>query len=81
MLTGNCSKTRAARSLPPACDSLRHLDPDDIYLLGTVAEGSCGQDALTHWSNPNVGLTGFYWQILVRKYKVTVSCLTYFCFT
>jgi hypothetical protein len=44
---------------PEACNTLRQLDPDEVYLIGTLTEGSCGQDALTHWSNPNLALTGF----------------------
>lgn len=34
-------------------------DPDQVYILGTLAEGSCGADAFAHWSNPNSGATGF----------------------
>lgn len=47
------------RALPEACNTLRQLDPGEVYLLGTVQEGSCGFDALAHWSNPDVALTGF----------------------
>jgi hypothetical protein len=44
---------------PEACSTLSALDPSEVYLIGTVAEGSCGQDVLAHWSNPNVAVSGF----------------------
>jgi hypothetical protein len=44
---------------PEVCNTLRQLDPDEVYLIGTLTEGSCGADALTHWANPNLALTGF----------------------
>lgn len=35
------------------------LDPNEVYILGTVSEGLCGRDILTHWSQPNSGAVGF----------------------
>jgi hypothetical protein len=35
------------------------LNPGDVYLDGTLQEGVCGADALTHWSDPNSACTGF----------------------
>jgi len=35
------------------------LDPSEVYLAGTLSEGACYLDALTHWSTPNVASTGF----------------------
>jgi hypothetical protein len=35
------------------------LDPDDIYLAGTLQEGACYRDALANWACPNSAVTGF----------------------
>jgi hypothetical protein len=35
------------------------LNPGDVYLDGTLQEGACYLDALTHWSDPNSACTGF----------------------
>lgn len=35
------------------------LDPNEVYLMGTLSEGTCGLGALAHWSTPNVGSAGF----------------------
>jgi hypothetical protein len=35
------------------------LSPGEVYIFGTVAEGSCGRDAIAHWSAPNVAAVGF----------------------
>jgi hypothetical protein len=35
------------------------LNPGDVYLDGTLTEGACYRDALTHWSDPNSACTGF----------------------
>jgi hypothetical protein len=35
------------------------LNPGDVYLNGTLKDGACYVDALTHWSDPNSACTGF----------------------
>lgn len=35
------------------------LDPNEVYLMGTLSEGTCGVGALAHWSTPNMGSAGF----------------------
>lgn len=35
------------------------LDYTQVYLAGTVEEGSCGRDAIAHLSEPDAGVTGF----------------------
>lgn len=35
------------------------FDPGEVYLLGTLSEGSCGADAIAHWATPNNAATGF----------------------
>ncbi len=35
------------------------LDPGEVYIYGTLAEGSAGYDAVAHWSSPNTYLVGF----------------------
>ncbi len=35
------------------------LNPGDVYLDGTLSEGACYLDALTHWSYPYRACTGF----------------------
>jgi hypothetical protein len=35
------------------------LDPNDVYILGTLIEGQAQFDALAHWSDPNRALVGF----------------------
>jgi hypothetical protein len=35
------------------------FDPQQVYLLGTLSEGACYLDALTHWATPDFALTGF----------------------
>jgi hypothetical protein len=35
------------------------LNPGDVYLVGTLMEGACGYDALTHWSDPGHACVGF----------------------
>ncbi len=35
------------------------LDPNEVYLMGTLSEGTCGLRALAHWSTPNMGSAGF----------------------
>jgi len=41
------------------CGALRPFDGNEIYLLGTLEEGSSGRDAIAHWSDPNHALGGF----------------------
>ena len=42
-----------------ACLALRTLNPNDVYMLGTLIEGQASFDALAHWSDPNRALVGF----------------------
>ncbi len=44
---------------PPAdgCSALRRLDAREVYLLGTLQEGS--SDVIAHWSDANHALAGF----------------------
>jgi hypothetical protein len=35
------------------------VNPGDVYLDGTLEEGACGRDALTHFSDPNTACLGF----------------------
>lgn len=35
------------------------FDPAEVYIFGTIAEGSCGRDAVAHVSNPEVAAAGF----------------------
>jgi hypothetical protein len=30
------------------------FDPQQVYLLGTLSEGACYLDALTHWATPGL---------------------------
>jgi hypothetical protein len=55
------------------------LSPDQVYLAGTLAEGSCGRDAIVHWSSPNVGATGFdcYFDERTAKIRPTDGRLLY----
>jgi hypothetical protein len=48
-----------ASMLNSACDALRPLDAREVYILGTVAQGSAGAGALAHWRDPNTALVGF----------------------
>ncbi len=41
------------------CEPLRALNPNDVYVLGTLIEGQAQFDALAHWSDPNRALVGF----------------------
>ncbi len=45
--------------IDPACAGLRQFDGDEVYVMGTLSEGSCGSDAIAHWSDPNTALAGF----------------------
>jgi hypothetical protein len=44
---------------PDECAALRVLNPNDVYILGTLIEGQAQFDALAHWSDPNRALVGF----------------------
>lgn len=35
------------------------FDPNEVYLAGTLQEGSCGYGAITRWVNPQSPVTGF----------------------
>jgi hypothetical protein len=35
------------------------LNPEEVYIFGTLSEGLCGVDAIAHWSAPNVAAVGF----------------------
>lgn len=35
------------------------FDPSEVYIWGTLSEGACYRDMISHWSTPNVGSTGF----------------------
>lgn len=35
------------------------LNPDEVYIFGTLSEGLCGREAIAHWSDPNVATVGF----------------------
>ena len=41
------------------CLSGNTFDPREVYLAGTLEEGACYEDALAHWSCPNVAVVGF----------------------
>lgn len=35
------------------------LDPNEVYLSGTMQEGACDKNALAHWSTPDQAIVGF----------------------
>lgn len=35
------------------------LDPNEVYIFGTVSPGSCGRSIITHWTTPHQGAVGF----------------------
>jgi hypothetical protein len=46
----------------PGCEKAQRgdiFDPSEVYLSGTLAEGTCELDAVAHWSCPNVAAVGF----------------------
>jgi hypothetical protein len=49
--------------LPPDCDGdllvSDVLQPEEVYIAGTLSEGACYLDALAHWSTPNDAVAGF----------------------
>ncbi|KYF96700.1 hypothetical protein BE17_31850 [Sorangium cellulosum] len=46
------------------------LDPAQVYLAGTLSEGSCGRDALTHWSSPGSAVVGFDCSVDERSARI-----------
>lgn len=34
------------------------MNPDEVYIFGTLSEGACYRDAFSHWSTPNVAGVG-----------------------
>lgn len=59
------------------------LNPGDVYLDGTLQEGVCGADALTHWSDPNSACTGFdcYFEGGNAVIRPTDGRMIYYTFT
>lgn len=53
------------------------LDPNEVYLLGTLRPGSSGWDALAHWSNPNRYTVGFSSEINDRSVQIWKGQLVY----
>lgn len=47
------------------------LDPAEVYLVGTLSEGSCGRDALAHPSRPDVAVVGFDCYFDSRSARIT----------
>ncbi|MGK3999935.1 hypothetical protein [Sorangium sp. So ce1024] len=46
------------------------LDPDQVYLAGTLLEGACGRDALAHWSSPESAVVGFHCHVDERSARI-----------
>ncbi|WP_438024275.1 hypothetical protein [Sorangium sp. So ce233] len=49
------------------------LDPDQVYLAGTLSEGSCGRDAVAHWSSPGSAVVGFHCHVDERSARIRPS--------
>ncbi|WP_437732144.1 hypothetical protein [Sorangium sp. So ce1335] len=46
------------------------LDPDQVYLAGTLLEGACGRDAVAHWSSPESAVVGFHCHVDERSARI-----------
>ncbi|WP_437632017.1 hypothetical protein [Sorangium sp. So ce854] len=46
------------------------LDPDQVYLAGTLLEGACGRDAVAHWSSPDSAVVGFHCHVDERSARI-----------
>ncbi|HET7543943.1 MAG TPA: hypothetical protein VFK05_28925 [Polyangiaceae bacterium] len=53
------------------------LDPNEIYIFGTLREGSAGYNALAHWSSPNQYTLGFDAGIDDRSVQIWKGQLVY----
>jgi hypothetical protein len=53
------------------------LDPDQVYLAGTLSEGACYRDAIAHYACPNTAVTGFdcYFDGNVSAYGTSPTAL------
>ncbi|KYF60541.1 hypothetical protein BE11_11725 [Sorangium cellulosum] len=49
------------------------LDPHQVYLAGTLSEGSCGRDAVAHWSSPGSAVVGFDCHVDERSARIRPS--------
>jgi hypothetical protein len=64
----------------PSFSDLSELDPDEVYLFGTLVEGQLGVDALAHWREPNVYTVGFDGSVSARFIKLWQGQLVYTLF-
>ncbi|WP_438005454.1 hypothetical protein WME89_43135 [Sorangium sp. So ce321] len=46
------------------------LDPAQVYLAGTLSEGSCGWDAVAHWSSVESAVVGFDCRVDERNARI-----------
>ncbi len=46
------------------------LDPEQVYLAGTLLEGICGQDAVVHWGSPGSAAVGFDCDVNERSAQI-----------
>ncbi len=60
--------------LPPDCPAIVQLDdvfdPSQVYLFGTLSEGTGGRQAVAHWSTPDHAVVG--WGDGVNNFQVYV---------